>query len=1091
MADLKNQECYIVGIGTSAGGLEALEKFFSGVPSDSNMAFVVIQHLSPDYKSHMVELLSKYTLLPVFEARDGMRVEPNTIYLIPRRKNMTIFKGVLYLVDYDRSQGLNLPINIFFESLAEDQGEKAIGIVLSGTGSDGTLGIRAIKEKGGIVLAHDESARFDGMPRSAISTRLVDIVATPEEMHSNLINYLKHPCLVTDPINQPHSAEDTVTLGKLFAILRTHTEIDFTDYKPNTILRRIARRMSINQIDTLSDYVDFLQHSPEESQTLFKEFLIGVTRFFRDPEAFNILQQQVIPQLVEGKKRHDQIRVWVSGCSTGEEAYSLAILFQEYMEQSGNYVNVKIFATDIDRTALDYASQGLYPESVAADISPERLHNFFIKKGDTFQILRHVRGTVVFAYQNLIKDPPFSKIDLISCRNVLIYLQPVLQKKVFDVFQFALKSKGFLFLGSSETAGSSVDAFSMISSRWRIFQYDGGLPPSLIQHQLHQRNPAALPLKVKDYRPPKTLEDWRGSDTVLRGLVEQLMPPCVVVDENNAIIHAFGEVQPYLQAPTGYRVSLNILNMVNDDLALPLSTALHRSSQEQQEVSYRNIKMATSDDTVKYINMTTRPFWEKNQRQQLILISFELSESLSPEKDQGEEFSVSKTVNQRIDNLEQELQYTKENLQATIEELETANEELQATNEELLAANEELQSTNEELQSVNEELSTVNSEYQLKIRELTNLNNDIHNLFSSTSVGTVFLDATLSIRKFTTAAQNDFNLLEQDAGRPLSHISHNLIDLEIVELAGTVIKTLSPIEQEVQSRNGQWYILKITPYITHANTVDGVVITLVDITERKQIEDSLKEREAQLRSMFETAAIGISWIDVSGQFLDANPSFQDMVGYSLLELSQLTFADITHPDEVQSSTDAFNALLTGEKNYFHAEKRYTRKDGQHVLVKATMSLVKDSDQKPIFAVEMVEDITAQKSTQEKMQMFETAVFASAEAVVITDPNLPDNPVVYINPAFEELTGYQAGQIIGRNCRFLNLKDRKQPALKKVRYAIKHGEKCQVTLRNYRKDGTLFYNELSIYPLHNAEGKLVHFVGVQREVPKPKSEVDQA
>ena len=660
MTDSKKQDCYIVGIGTSAGGLEALEKFFSSVPSDSNMAFVVIQHLSPDYKSHMVELLSKYTLLPVFEARDGMRVEPNSIYLIPRRKNMTIFKGVLYLVDYDRSQGLNLPIDIFLKSLADDQGEKAVGIVLSGTGSDGTRGIRAIKEKGGMVLAQDESARFDGMPRSAISTRLVDIVAAPEEMPTSLYNYLKHPCLINDPVKQPQIAEDTVTLGKLFAILRTHTEIDFSDYKPNTILRRIARRMSINQIDTLSDYVDFLQHSPEESQTLFKEFLIGVTRFFREPEAFSIIREQVIPQLLHGKSRHDQVRVWVSGCSTGEEAYSLAILFQEYMEQSGNYVDVKIFATDIDRTALDYASYGQYPESVAADISPERLQSFFVKKGDTYQILRHIRGTVVFAYQNLIKDPPFSKIDLISCRNLLIYLQPVLQKKVLDVFQFALKTNGFLFLGSSETAGASMDVFSVISNRWNIFQYEGVLPPSLPQHRIVEKSQVALPVKVKDYRPPKTLEDWRGSDTVLRGLVEQLMPPCVVVDENNDVVHAFGDVQPFLQAPTGYRVSLSILNMVNEDLSLPLSTALHRSSQERQEVSYRNIKMVTGNDTVKYINMTTRPFWEKNQRQHLILVSFEPSETVSVEEDKSEEFSVSKTANQRIDNLEQELQYTKE-----------------------------------------------------------------------------------------------------------------------------------------------------------------------------------------------------------------------------------------------------------------------------------------------------------------------------------------------------------------------------------------------------------------------------------------------
>ena len=530
MVEQQQPDFHIVGIGTSAGGLEALEKFFTNMSMDNHVAFVVIQHLSPDYKSHMVELLSKHTPMQVHEAKDGMCVEPNNIYLIPRRKNMTLFKGKLFLVDYGQSRGLNLPIDIFFQSLAQDQGEKAVGIILSGTGSDGTRGIRTIKEMGGMVMAQDDSAKFDGMPRSAVSTQLVDFIASPEEMPASLLNYIKHPCLAVDPTHKLIITKDQDAMGKMFAILRAQTEIDFSEYKPNTIVRRVERRMSINQIDQLLDYVDYLQQSPAECQSLLKEFLIGVTKFFRDPEAFKLLESKVIPGLFSGKNRQDQIRVWVTACSTGEEAYSLAILFREYMEKTNNHVDVKIFATDIDRAALEYASQGTYPESIMADVSSDRLQNYFIKRGDTYETLRSVRSMVVFAHQNLVKDPPFSKMNLISCRNFLIYLKPVLQKKMLDIFQFSLNPGGFLFLGGSETVGDYADIFSSIDSKWKIYQYEGGVPP-LLQHSRIANNIENNRVGVKDYRQHK--KDWNNDDSVLRSMVEQVMPPCAVVDQKS------------------------------------------------------------------------------------------------------------------------------------------------------------------------------------------------------------------------------------------------------------------------------------------------------------------------------------------------------------------------------------------------------------------------------------------------------------------------------------------------------------------------------------------------------------------------------
>ncbi|MBK8048732.1 MAG: hypothetical protein IPK16_17370 [Anaerolineales bacterium] len=471
-----SEEHYIVGIGASAGGLEALERFFSNVPEGNSLAYVVIQHLSPDFRSHMVELLSKYTTMPVYEAEDGTEVQRNPVYLIPRRKNMILFQGKLYLLDHPKERGLNLPIDIFLESLARDQGEHAVGIILSGTGSDGARGIRAIKEAGGLVMAQDDTARFDGMPRSAIATQLVDYVLPPEAMPANLLSYIRHPHVLPEGVPHAAAPESEVQIEKLFAILRDRTGVDFTDYKPNTVLRRIERRMTVNNIDTLSNYVKYLQYSPEETRVLFKEFLIGVTRFFRDAEAFDYLAVEAIPALFASKSRQSPIRIWVPGCSTGEEAYSLAILCREYMEQSGQYREVKIFATDIDREALETASRGIYPESALADITTNRLQDYFLKRGDTFEVLRQLRSMVVFAYQNVIKDPPFSRMDLISCRNMLIYLQPSLQRKVLSTFQFSLNPGGYLFLGSSESLGETGSAYSIENVRWKVFRFQGWSP---------------------------------------------------------------------------------------------------------------------------------------------------------------------------------------------------------------------------------------------------------------------------------------------------------------------------------------------------------------------------------------------------------------------------------------------------------------------------------------------------------------------------------------------------------------------------------------------------------------------------------------
>ncbi len=620
MTNTPSNDFYVVGIGASAGGLDALEKFFSNAPSDSDMAYVVIQHLSPDYKSLMADLLAKRTEMPVHVAEDGVTVEPNHVYLIPPKQSITIFHRKLFLTDRETGQ-LYLPIDIFFQSLAEDVEEKAIGVILSGTGSDGARGLRAIKEKGGLAIVQDErSAKFDGMPRSAIATNLVDYILLPEQIAHEIINYVQHPCLASDPAIKRIISPDDDSISKIFALLRSSSGVDFTFYKQNTMMRRIERRMGIKQINTLSDYVHLLYQTPAEVNTLYREFLIGVTHFFRDPEAFDIIKKEVIPAIFQNKKRGDSIRVWVAGCSTGEEAYSIAILLTEYMETTGHHMDVKVFATDLDKNALDFAGKGIYPESIAEDITVDNLQNYFIKSGETYVVTRRVREMVIFAQQNITTDPPFSKVDLITCRNLLIYFQPVLQKKVISAFQFGLNQDGFLFLGSSETIGESEDFFQSVSSKWKTYQYKGGFRPNLEDNRLSHPPMPYSPTSVgRRYNAAR--EDWRIIDGIQRGVFEAFLPATVVVDENMDVVYIAGDTDAYLRLPSGGLFTANILKQAREGLSVPLSTALHKVFKEQQEVLYRNIHLEGASES-NMIDLKAKPFTEPASRQKMAFIQF-------------------------------------------------------------------------------------------------------------------------------------------------------------------------------------------------------------------------------------------------------------------------------------------------------------------------------------------------------------------------------------------------------------------------------------------------------------------------------------
>jgi len=946
---------YVVGIGASAGGLEALQRFFHQIPSLPDVAFVVIQHLSPDYESHMVDLLAKQATLAVVEATDGMEVKPNHIYLIPRRKQMTIAQGKLVLIDYSRSQGLSLPIDIFLESLAHERGEKAIGIILSGTGSDGTHGILAIKDAGGLVMAQDHTAKFDGMPRSAIATQLVDQVGSPETLADSLLHYIKNQGAVVEFTHR--QALDESKLGKLFTILRTQTGMDFTDYKPNTIFRRLERRMTLNQIETFDEYITYLSNSAPEAQNLVKEFLIAVTRFFRDTEAFQFLADQVIPEIFANKRSYDQVRVWAAGCATGEEAYSLAILIYEHMERHNQFVDVKIFATDVDSSTLDFASRGLYSEASMEAMPAERLRKFFVKKGEQYEIVRHIRGMVVFARQNIIKDPPFARIDLVVCRNLLIYFKAHLQQQILAVFQFALQHGGHLFLGSSESVGDFADIFVAASTKWKIYRYQGNLSQRLpVQHLLNGTEKR----RSMGFPEGQELVDETRNDAMLRTLVEQFMPPCVVVDEHWNVVHAFGNVKAFLEAPIGFQVSLNVQKMVAPALATPLSTALHRTFSKEEKVVYRNICVEHGNN-LQFIHLTTQPFSEHRNAQRRALVFFEVAE-LRHEQQAQEEYNLDQATQLRIAQLEKELQFTRENLQATIEELETANEELQAANEELLAANEELQSTNEELQSVNEELITVNTEYQMRIRELTQLNDDINNLFNATPIGTVLLDAHLQVRKFTPPVQQVINLLEQDIGRPLSHLADDLIGIDLSAEARQVLRLRKKVTLQVRTKSGGAYTLEISPYISYSHQIDGVILSFIDASERLAVEGKFANEQLKLKNALDVAGIAYWEMELSTGRVTFSPIKAEMLGYHPQKFNHYTdFTALIHADDYETAMHAMRQHLTAQARLYEAEYRIRAEDQSYHWFKDVGQVIQRNEQgQPVTVIGITTDITLSK-----------------------------------------------------------------------------------------------------------------------------------
>lgn len=841
----------VVGIGASAGGLAAFEAFFSGLPSNENpdMAFVLVQHLAPEHSSILSEIIRKYTTMDVFEVTDGIKVQSNSVYVIPPAYDMAYFNGTLQLLKPTAKHGKRLPIDFFFQTLAQDQHERSIGIILSGTGSDGTQGIQAIKDAEGVVFAQaPETTEYNGMPNSAIATDLVDYILPPEEMIQQLITLASN----TDSGENSLINASKNMLDKIFVLLRAKSGHDFSQYKSNTMFRRIERRMAIRQIESISEYVKFLQQIPEELDELFHDLLIGVTSFFRDPDAFLSLKEKIIPNLFALKPSGSVIRVWTSGCSTGEEAYSIAILLREYLEKQKLNYSVQLFATDIDSHAITNARAGFYPLSIAATISPQRLERFFTLEADGsgYRIHKNIRDMLIFSEQNIIKDPPFSKIDLISCRNLMIYFGSPLQKRLIPLFHYALNPGGILFLGSSESIGEFTDLFSVEDSKSKIFkrketQYDTTktigriVPTTTLNRTTSVQNTAKTNISPK--LPLREITQ--------QAILKQLNLAAALINAQGDILYLHGRTGTYLELPSGEIGVNNILKMAKDSLRRELTMALQKAITTKETVRRLGIQIQQNDH-VKTVDLTVKAVSSHSTGSidfPLYLVILEetainTKANSSTQTKESDPLGHIAALQQELQIQEEFLQAANDKLETTIEELQSSNEEMQSLNEELQSTNEELETSKEELQSMNEELSTVNAELQTKVTDLSHANNDMNNLLSGTGIGTVFVDINLNILRYTRDVTRTINLIKSDIGRPIGHIVSNLVGYNrLVNDIHEVLDTLTSKETEVQAIDGLWFTMRIQPYRTLNNVIEGAVISFVDITETVHIREALRK----------------------------------------------------------------------------------------------------------------------------------------------------------------------------------------------------------------------------------------------------------
>ncbi|MDZ4675642.1 MAG: chemotaxis protein CheB [Gemmatimonadota bacterium] len=938
----------IVGIGASAGGLPAFEEFFRALPvtAEIGMAFVLVQHLAPDHTSILSELIQRFTTMPVFEITDGITVQRNSIYVIPPNRDLALINGTLQLLDPVEARGQRLAIDFFFRSLAQDQHDRAIGIVLSGSGSDGCLGVRAIKGEGGMVMAQTPTTTdFDSMPRSAIATGMVDFVLPPREMPAELMAYCGQAygraatTATTTAITTATAAtlSTTEVMQKIFVLLRAQTGHDFSLYKPNTISRRVERRQAVHRIQQVDDYVRLLQRDPGEVDALFQDLLIGVTRFFRDPDAFAVLEAQAIPKLFANRSPGATVRVWVPGCSTGEEAYSIAMLLIEYMDAAKHNVKLQVFATDIDRRAIHAARSGAYPASISVDLTPERLARFFVLEENLnhFCVQKRVRDVVIFSEQDVTRDPPFSKLDLISCRNLMIYMGVELQKKLLPLFDYALRPGGYLFLGTSETVGDFAPLFSAVDRKAKVYQSrdDGHVrfagaarfrPPPLTSGGSSASRRTTPPAKN------------RLRDVMARAILQHHAMAGAIVAGNGDILYLHGRTGQYLELPEG-ELHTNLVAEAREGLKRPLGAALRRAVARNQRVQQSGLSVRTNGDFT-VIDLIVQPVPSgRHGVEEPVMFLVILEPAALPRpgarapESTADAAESGTSADSRIEVLTHELKLKEASLLISDEELEASIEELQSTTE-------EMETSKEELQSVNEELSTVNVELQDRVADLSQLNNDMNNLLAGTGVGTIFVGYGLQITRFTPPVTQLINLIPTDVGRPMGHIVSNLKGYDrLVEDVQRVLDTLVPFEVEVQSKAGRWFLLHIRPYRTLENVIEGAVITFTDVTEMKQAQDESRAL-ARLAIVLRDANDAIAVYDLDGRILAWNPGATRLYGWSEPEALRMNVRELIPEALRESALASVRQLSHAEILVPYRTQRLT-KDGRTIDISLTATML--------------------------------------------------------------------------------------------------------------------------------------------------------